>query len=114
MKRKRSQLLRRNPHFRCRGLDIRRDVLLEFGEVLLEHVDQVSRRPVELGLVLPGLERVEQMRLNAWHGGGHREARSEEHTSELQSLRHLVCRLLLEKKKKTKTNKQTTARESKY
>src|ERR1039458_5161400 len=28
------------------------------------------------------------------------ETRSEEHTSELQSLRHLVCRLLLEKKKK--------------
>src|SRR5947199_1400334 len=26
---------------------------------------------------------------------------SEEHTSELQSLRHLVCRLLLEKKKQT-------------
>src|SRR5262245_62688477 len=33
------------------------------------------------------------------------ELRSEEHTSELQSLRHLVCRLLLEKKKK---NKETT------
>src|SRR5437899_8424173 len=31
--------------------------------------------------------------------------RSEEHTSELQSLRHLVCRLLLEKKKK-KNNKK--------
>src|SRR5437899_8539666 len=29
--------------------------------------------------------------------------RSEEHTSELQSLRHLVCRLLLEKKKKDLT-----------
>src|SRR5438045_7758435 len=29
--------------------------------------------------------------------------RSEEHTSELQSLRHLVCRLLLEKKKQTHT-----------
>src|SRR5205814_10144101 len=29
-------------------------------------------------------------------------SRSEEHTSELQSLRHLVCRLLLEKKKKNK------------
>src|SRR5262245_62999438 len=28
--------------------------------------------------------------------------RSEEHTSELQSLRHLVCRLLLEKKKQMK------------
>src|SRR2546425_7281400 len=36
--------------------------------------------------------------------GGHEEAdaRSEEHTSELQSLAYLVCRLLLEKKKKTK------------
>src|SRR5262245_45686848 len=31
-----------------------------------------------------------------------RRDRSEEHTSELQSLRHLVCRLLLEKKKKTR------------
>src|SRR5262245_65071519 len=30
--------------------------------------------------------------------------RSEEHTSELQSLRHLVCRPLLEKKKITQTN----------
>src|SRR5438552_4388977 len=30
-------------------------------------------------------------------------ARSEEHTSELQSPDHLVCRLLLEKKKKKKT-----------
>src|SRR5947199_10011059 len=33
--------------------------------------------------------------------GGHPVGRSEEHTSELQSLRHLVCRLLLEKKKNT-------------
>src|SRR5690349_22799750 len=31
-------------------------------------------------------------------------ARSEEHTSELQSRRDLVCRLLLEKKKKNKSN----------
>src|SRR2546422_8317921 len=30
------------------------------------------------------------------------DLRSEEHTSELQSRLHLVCRLLLEKKKKTK------------
>src|SRR2546425_5626061 len=30
-----------------------------------------------------------------------RDDRSEEHTSELQSLAYLVCRLLLEKKKKT-------------
>src|SRR5688572_32552017 len=32
-------------------------------------------------------------------------ARSEEHTSELQSQSNLVCRLLLEKKKKKKKNK---------
>src|SRR2546430_2983191 len=31
-----------------------------------------------------------------------KESRSEEHTSELQSQSNLVCRLLLEKKKKTK------------
>src|SRR5262245_65395347 len=36
--------------------------------------------------------------------GTRRHRRSEEHTSELQSLRHLVCRLLLEKKKITKRN----------
>src|SRR5260370_2251173 len=35
----------------------------------------------------------------------HEEKRSEEHTSELQSHLNLVCRLLLEKKKKNK-NKQ--------
>src|SRR5436190_17039124 len=35
---------------------------------------------------------------------GHVGDRSEEHTSELQSHSDLVCRLLLEKKKKTKTN----------
>src|SRR5262245_64593436 len=33
--------------------------------------------------------------------------RSEEHTSELQSLRHLVCRLLLEKKKEHNKQKHT-------
>src|SRR5205823_6722402 len=35
-------------------------------------------------------------------------ARSEEHTSELQSLAYLVCRLLLEKKKKRQRTQDTT------
>src|SRR2546425_3376413 len=35
-----------------------------------------------------------------------REGRSEEHTSELQSLAYLVCRLLLEKKKRACPNLQ--------
>src|SRR2546429_6216814 len=48
---------------------------------------------------------------------GRGDARSEEHTSELQSRLHLVCRLLLEKKKKyNKSNdaisKRTVAREA--
>src|SRR5437899_3787678 len=62
-----------------------------------------------LGLPV-GLERFRQPAVDVGrHGGGARpggvviggrlaESRSEEHTSELQSLRHLVCRLLLEKK----------------
>src|SRR2546429_1900104 len=40
-----------------------------------------------------------------WFAPPHsRSARSEEHTSELQSRLHLVCRLLLEKKKLNHTN----------
>src|SRR5258708_20090904 len=40
--------------------------------------------------------------------------RSEEHTSELQSPDHLVCRLLLEKKKKKMTTDKTTRPEIQY
>src|SRR5690242_21139861 len=40
----------------------------------------------------------------------HRVPRSEEHTSELQSHVNLVCRLLLEKKKKTKYQQTHTNR----
>src|SRR2546425_9359367 len=38
------------------------------------------------------------------------QGRSEEHTSELQSLAYLVCRLLLEKKKKIKTRQHILSR----
>src|SRR5258708_19463413 len=52
------------------------------------------------------LENHRRRRHHARHVGhrGHQAAceRSEEHTSELQSPDHLVCRLLLEKKKKNK------------
>src|SRR5262245_64627499 len=43
----------------------------------------------------PRAELIESTGEPCLHGG---DRRSEEHTSELQSLRHLVCRLLLEKK----------------
>src|SRR5687767_15263151 len=48
----------------------------------------------------PGL----RVRHVATPGSDFARGRSEEHTSELQSLAYLVCRLLLEKKKKKKTN----------
>src|SRR5437764_4394336 len=41
------------------------------------------------------------------HRAGGRQMRSEEHTSELQSPMYLVCRLLLEKKKKNTYTKYT-------
>src|SRR5690625_6528996 len=56
--------------------------------------------------------RLERTRLTSRHGLSNRPEpkhsnrhRSEEHTSELQSRGHLVCRLLLEKKKKIEKNK---------
>src|SRR3989442_2161576 len=53
----------------------------------------------------PGGDRDAPHRSRARHVGGayERRARSEEHTSELQSRPHLVCRLLLEKKKNIMT-----------
>src|SRR3712207_7008639 len=42
-------------------------------------------------------------------GGDQVDDRSEEHTSELQSRQHLVCRLLLEKKKENAHNTHTRA-----
>src|SRR5207253_9101713 len=46
--------------------------------------------------------------ISAWDTGNMHlhDYRSEEHTSELQSRGHLVCRLLLEKKNTTKKNKR--------
>src|SRR3712207_7599308 len=49
--------------------------------------------------VLPGLRRPPAARAHVPARGGS-AGRSEEHTSELQSRQYLVCRLLLEKKKK--------------
>src|ERR1039458_10450397 len=42
---------------------------------------------------------LKRRRLQSGCAANNWRTRSEEHTSELQSLRHLVCRLLLEKKK---------------
>src|SRR3712207_8645070 len=60
--------------------------------------------PVPHALGLPGEARAAAVRLAHDDHGPRRLARSEEHTSELQSRQYLVCRLLLEKQ----TRKLTT------
>src|SRR2546425_8405963 len=56
---------------------------------------KAERRSVALGVRTPGF-----VELTSGVEAGSQVVRSEEHTSELQSLAYLVCRLLLEKKKK--------------
>src|SRR5262245_63397697 len=57
-------------------------------------------RPIVCSRTERGPDSLDEHRRLRPKGDRHRwPARSEEHTSELQSLRHLVCRLLLEKKK---------------
>src|SRR5262249_60110567 len=66
-----------------------------------------SRHPLHCGLRIPDLRARDDSPLNrSCHHA--RRSRSEEHTSELQSLTNLVCRLLLEKKKKKQNNQYTT------
>src|SRR2546430_7385275 len=74
-----------------------------------EHAIDVSKTGEQLEHALQGVIRGADVELQLSLGGlgqrgcrGGHASRSEEHTSELQSQSNLVCRLLLEKKKKTK------------
>src|SRR2546427_4548803 len=100
--------------------DSTRLAMLKRGEVDVAYslrgplAEEVKRTP-ELKLVptvVPGTQWLDFGALqwdpkSPWHD----RSRSEEHTSELQSQSNLVCRLLLEKKKK-KTRKTPTTRPS--
>src|SRR3989449_6269727 len=77
----------------------------QFARLLaaLAHVSPVVE-PAELGLAYVGTDGLEGL-----YGTPEKiveviQVRSEEHTSELQSRLHLVCRLLLEKKNRTHRN----------
>src|SRR2546425_5365738 len=88
------------------------DVRSELAKAYLERGAKAADNPrgaaqgAELILTsLPGPAEVESVALGergVIHGAA--KNRSEEHTSELQSLAYLVCRLLLEKKKNKEDN----------
>src|SRR5690348_17996653 len=78
--------------FRSPIVTIDSPVDLSTLEVVQEHVPSTDGASIPLYYV---------QRRGTAHDGSDAPSRSEEHTSELQSPVHLVCRLLLEKKKKT-------------
>src|SRR5437870_1878272 len=83
---------------------LRREVperLLADGSIL-KTLDEAAARRALAELARDGVEALAICLLHAYVNPAHerRLSRSEEHTSELQSRGHLVCRLLLEKKKK--------------
>src|SRR2546425_8800585 len=69
-------------------------IWVKVGGVLSDHKGiNLPGTPVSIPAMTP--KDIEDLKFGLEH-----EIRSEEHTSELQSLAYLVCRLLLEKKKK--------------
>src|SRR5438876_2832677 len=92
------------------AFQIRRDPI-QVGFIDDEAWKQIQRRPIiapeDVGFIARAVPDAEAIALQSgWPTPMADVQRSEEHTSELQSPVHLVCRLLLEKKKK---NKQETS-----
>src|SRR5207244_13645013 len=81
--------------FRSQGADLRRDPAR--GRALGRPRPAAGRRGAAPLVVAENAARVSAAALSVFHVGD-AGGRSEEHTSELQSPDHLVCRLLLEKK----------------
>src|SRR2546430_10102856 len=81
------------------------EILPETALLSLQHVAQRLERPLVGASNRPASPAVVEQRVHRLLQHAHlvadNHARSEEHTSELQSQSNLVCRLLLEKKKTT-------------
>src|SRR5690554_7205201 len=83
---------------------------LEHSQLLIDDLQKLNPPALEsLMKISPALANLNMQRFIDWHADFTPDnarqallARSEEHTSELQSRPHLVCRLLLEKKKNNK------------
>src|SRR5205814_10287993 len=85
-----------------RSSDLERSVGVDVPADVLDFLRDLIGRSGLCALEKHVLENVGQARAQVLIlvNASRAQRRSEEHTSELQSLRHLVCRLLLEKKKK--------------
>src|SRR5262249_58153372 len=66
----------------------------QIATVVMARMNLINTKKDELTIAIKGLTDLTQQLVQAYAG----QMRSEEHTSELQSLTNLVCRLLLEKK----------------
>src|SRR5438270_6066538 len=73
-----------------------------------------SRSRLRRRLLLRGRTGPRVTEPRSWHSLSELDARSEEHTSELQSQSNLVCRLLLEKKKKKIHTIDTSAKRTAF
>ena len=71
------------------------------GADLANLVNEAALYAARSGKKLVGMEQMDFAKDKVMMGSERKSMRSEEHTSELQSRTNLVCRLLLEKKKKT-------------
>src|SRR3712207_8152464 len=83
--------------------DLQRAAAHGGGGEVAQHRAHVRRAAAEREARLAGQPQ-HRRHLHPELQGGAGERRSEEHTSELQSRQYLVCRLLLEKKKKKRTS----------
>src|SRR2546425_8791525 len=80
-----------------------RSTLFPYTTLFRSSVARTPSRKAHTSRPIDSIRQPSSTQRRACSGDGGR-IRSEEHTSELQSLAYLVCRLLLEKKKKKKNN----------
>ena len=92
-------------HGTMEGVVTFEDLLEELVGEIYDESDQKPVEFVELGLNKISVDGTAEVRLIEEYFDTELPGRSEEHTSELQSLVNLVCRLLLEKKNKNKIKK---------
>src|SRR5690625_6525514 len=79
-----------------------RSLIFEISDLLYHTIVMMEEQEIDLADIKKELTKRFSKKRNKKEERKDIENRSEEHTSELQSRGHLVCRLLLEKKKKNK------------